>query len=529
MTIFNYGRLDEAGFVAEFSRPCLTIRRPDSDGAEIEEIFSRIPADLREEGLIYLYLFAINHQSTKLLRIAESLGLWGVKSIHENLEVAMTIRDAIFRRDEVNKDFLEILKGMSNKFGVAFALDCIDAAYERDNINSKIKNFPTTAERLSFYNRNLSLITSIFDDSVLKNTRVGNFAIGKFYSDISNIREKEAPELFAEQFNILSKFSFDDAGVISGLLNQNKGLITKLGAVLSSQVDAAFKRRIKNGFEYSGGEIVGIALKSRPLETLQCLLDASEEEISCFISSDTLDSFLHVDWINNDNLRLLENNNFFKLVEKASKRIMSNYYFDGKFYRDEYLNTPHTPSIVTLLMINNGAQVSLKTGGSGIEEFAKNLMVIQAEPHLKQVASASLEVIYDMMKVQGPSFYKKIYADDDVVTKMPNPETVDNRFMINYLAVRLYCESSYVDVKTLAAHKKMKPFTTEHDIPSSLSSRRCLQAIIHSLDEDFIVSSLSDYKAGYKPLIKAGILGNEFISKLPLKDRGEFLEEGLGV
>jgi hypothetical protein len=540
MSIFRYDNFRQWERFSEMTKGITRICGSDSDDSFLRATLADLPEDLVDEAGAYMLEFAIKRFSSKLLGFVTEFGVFERPGMKNNLDVAVMIRDKLFTSGgDISADnpYLGLLKKASAHYGDAFAIDSMDAVYDDDiaKLYSGASFFASGKEKLDSYTTNLKRLMLFTPPQYLNSRILGNIAIKNVGDQMSNL-DKGAQ--LDEHLELMGQLSFDDLSAICKVIKDDP--LTR-GAYMGRQIDAAVCKDLpdmKSDFVFN----LGYALEARPMNTLMTLVTMKESEFSLFVSTGVVQQYLLGKWLHAGNAKILEDQNFLDLHDLFNQRLLSNPYFSHVFQRTERLNKPNHVSVTGALVFPalkgkhlDVEMVKSATGSKNIptgvlKSFAQSLDLIAKHCKLPEVIQAGQEMIKDQLAPNLIKLYMLMSKDDIIGKKLKPYDSVDKEYQLKFAAIRLCAELHAAIPVNNRGLEKIKPI--EHGMgamDAGVTHKEALLVLVKTYDEATILDALKDYKPGIKPMIELGILSQKHIALLPVKDRGELLENAMGL
>jgi hypothetical protein len=541
MSIFKYDNFKQWERFSEMPKGINRYCGATKDDTFIRATMAELPEHLADEAGVYLLAFAIGRLSKPLLAFVTELGVMDRPSVKNSLDVALLIRDTMFSKQSksefADSPYLEILKQTAEIYGAAFAVDSMEAVYNDEFAMERTgaSFFANGAQKLESYSANLKLFMSFTPPQFLASPDIGNIGIRNISHQIVNFDRKDP---LVEHLEILGQLSFDDLSSITKVIKDDS-----LGrsAFIGRQIDAAVCKDLpdmKSGFVYN----LPFALEARPMNTLMTLIAMNELELSRFISSGSMESYLTSKWIHAGNAHTMEDQNFLILHDLFNQRLLANPFFERVFQRTESLYKPSFVSVTMAFLSQaikeKGLAVEMvkapggsKNVSSGVlKSFAEGLGLIAKHAREPEVVQAGHAMVTSQLRINLINLYVSMANDEDVGKKLKKPDAVDVDYQFKFMAVRLCAELHQPNQNyTSSALAKIKPIGNFVSDMAGLNHREALLMLVSTYDEETILDALKDYKPGIKPMIELGVLSQKHIKLLPAKERGEMLETAMGL
>jgi hypothetical protein len=515
-------------------------------GAANEDSFLRatladLPEHLVGEAGAYMLEFAIKRPSLKLLRFVTEFGVLDRPEMKNNLDVAVMIRDRVFtgggKFSFEDNPFGDLLKKGAEHYGLAFVIDSMDAVYD-DGIalkRSAATFFASGEEKLHSYTDNLKILMEFTPPQYLVSAQIGNIAIKNVAGQINNLDNRE---LLLKHLEVLGKLNFDDLSAISSVIKDDS---LNRSAFLGRQIDAAVCKELPD-MKLDFFHNLRYALEARPMNTLMTLISMPESQFSTFVSTGGMHQYLLGKWLHEGNAHIMADQNFLDLHDLFNQRLLSNPFFNHVFERTEYLHKPNVVSVtgafvfpairekglaVDMLKTANGSK---KVASGVLKSFAQSLELIAQHCSLPQVIQAGLQMIESQLSPHLIKLYTLMSKDEVIGKKMKPFDTVDNDYKFKFAAIRLCAELHTANPATNRGLEKLRPIEHQLDaMDAGVNHKEALLMLVKTYDEATILDALKDYKPGIRPMIELGVLSEKHISLLPVKDRGELLENAMGM
>lgn len=440
----------------------------------------------------------------------------------------MTLRDRMFQSaKEPSAGHLALLQGYAKFFGEPYAFDSMSAVYNLEFAKNRsgARQWPTGTEQLETYSANLQLFIRFTPAKFLSNPDIGNIGIRHICNQLTNLRNGDP---LGDHLKHLGALSFDDLVATASVITSDP---MGLGQYVHRQIDAGVHKgliELKRDFLLN----LEIALKVRPMDTVLTLASLSEPLFSRFVSCDGMLNYLTSQWITEDNAQILADQSFLDVHELLNNRLLSSPYLAGVFQRHEALSRPNSASVSLTMMLaqlkDKGVYVSISSK-NGLKTLGENLELLRHNPAHAEVVQAGREEIERSIRRRTKLVYEKLVKDKKHGLKPI--DAIDKEDMFRLVVVRL-CAELHQEGKayTEAELNNIKPIGRVVDIGYvELHHKEALLALVWGYDELFVLEALSGYKPGIKPMIELGVLGRKHMNLLPLKYRGQMLENSMGL
>ena len=528
MGILQFENFSEWNGFSEINLVCMRLQDDDS---KLRVLATEVPEDLRQEFSLYLLNYSITRQSDAMLKIATELGVFEIPGVKHNLEIAVTIRDRIFTQDKApNEGHLEILRQSAERLGEAFAIDSLSAVYNNEfaRIRSKATSFADGTEKLATFTANLKLWKRFTPAQFLLNPDIGNIGIRHIRAEAGNFRSGNADALY-RHLQALGELEFDDFLAIASVIKDDP---LKLGNCMPRQIDAGVCQSLP-GMSRDVLQNLELALKVRPTNTLMTLVTLSESQFSRFVSYEGVAQYLTIHWLTAENASILQDQNFLDLHELFNNRLLANPYLPSVFERYETLAKPWDVTVTLAMMLpqlkEKGFYVDLSKP-YGLKTLATSLSLLKTDPRHAEVVRVGHESISAQLNRNALHLYAKMVSYESFKHMKPVSQ-MEKADMFRFVAVRVCAELHQPNNKLRHAEAdKIKPIGQFLGMKESgLEHKEALLALVETYDEATILGALKGYKAGIKPLIELGVLDRKHMALLPAKDRGEMLENAMGL
>lgn len=543
MSIFDYQDFQEWEGFSELNMAMLRLRGEAGDHLAVKAMFEAVPTELKEQSLAYALEYSVAALSRKQLDLAKDMGALDLITPKNSLEVALRIRDTLFSSRNLRESgHVELLNQLAGQHGEAFAVDTMYAAFNTDTVKRKHneKGFSSSQQNSDAFLNNLGFIERFIDDKWRKLVAVGNVAFRQF-----SMREGAVTPGadFTECLNLISEYETNDLAAVMKIVDVDFGNRSQL---LARQIDVSLKNCFESVLHTQNEKLVFNALQARPVSGLTSLITMSEADLCGAISGTGMVRYTQDHWINSDNVELLADRNFMDLVALFNDRLTSNPYFEANASREGGINNPSKPGIPFLLLaptlIKKDIAVSLKpeyssSGSQALDSMADAIGLVSKIDGMQEYVDAGVTLMNRTMNHKLVQAYKTFASDKEFGKDIrpakndENPDGVDRDYQARFAAIRLCAElHQSTDKKTAAWEKKYTPYQWyAGDIDSLIRSKKALLTLVKTYDEDTILDAMKSYKAGLLPLMEVGALDRKHMNKLTLKERGQILEQDLGM
>ena len=542
MSIFEYDDFQAWEGFSELNMAMLRLRGTLGDKDAVRAMFETVPSDLKDQSLAYALEYSVTALSGKQLELATELGALNLITPQNSLEVALRIRDCLFTRTVKESGHVKLLAELAGQHGEAFAVDTMHAAFNPDNVKRKLnlKSFANLQQRADTFVENLGLVERFIDEKWRKSIAVGNVA----FRSLSVQETSGAPRGdFTSCLNLVSEYETNDLSAVMNVVKEDIGPRSKL---LARQIDSSLRHNFNSMLHTHQEGAIFDALKSRPVSGLSSLITMSETDLCSMISGTGMARYAQGEWLNKHNVDQLADRNFMDLVALFNDRLTSNPYFAAAASQEGGINNPSKPGIPFLLLaptlIKQGIAVSLKPEFSGgrsaaLDSMAEAIGLVGKIDGMQEYVDAGVTLMSRTMEHKLVHAYKVFSSDKEFGKDILQPKSalvpdgVDRDYQARFAAIRLCAEvHQQADKKTATWEKKHTPFQYfSGDIDSLIKSKKALLTLVKTYDEDTILEALKSYKAGLMPLIEAGVVDRKHMNKLTLKERGQILEQDLGM
>lgn len=542
MSIFEYEDFQAWEGFSELNMAMLRLRGASGDKDAIRPMFEAVPSELKTQALAYALEYSVTALSRQQLELATELGALDLITPKNSLEVALRIRDTLFTaRNFRESGHVDLLKELAGQHGEPFAVDTMYAAFNADNVKRKLglKSFATLQQRADAYVDNLSLIERFVDDKWRKSVAVGNVA----FRQMAQQETSGAPRGdFTGCLNLVSDYETNDLASVMKLVEEDIGPRSKQ---LARHIDSGLRHSFNTLLHTQQEGLIFDAVRSRPASGLTSLITMSESDLATAISGSGMRRYAVGNWINKHNVDQLADRNFMDLITLFNDRLTSNPYFEVNASREGGINNPSNPGIPFLLLaptlIKKNIAVSLKpehsSGAATLESMADAIGLVSKIDGMQEYVDAGVTLMNRTMNHKLVQAYKTFASDKEFGKDIrpakndENPDGVDRDYQARFAAIRLCAElHQSTDKKTAAWEKKYTPYQWyAGDIDSLIKSKKALLTLVKTYDEETILDAMKSYKAGLLPLMEVGALDRKHMNKLTLKERGQILEQDLGM
>lgn len=541
MSIFDYEKFQRWEGFSDFNTATMKLRGATGDRDGLQLMFDGIPSDLKDQARMYLLEFSISSLSKKLLDFATAQGVLDLPDVTTSLELAIRIRDALFTNSRARESgHVELLAQLAPRHGEAFAADTMNAALDRDLAERKVgdRNGSSGMQRAVVFEENLLLAKRFLDGQAFTSTAVGNIAFRNFSVQSENHSPRGD---FSKVLDLIIEYPADDLKAVMAVVKSHPHVAT----ALASHIDAGLREDTQTLLRTQGYGTLFQALSARPLTAVSEFIAMREKDLANFASGPMSHTWVMGEWIDESNVRDLDDDLLFNQINLFNQRLTENAYFQAAFQRSESLHKPDSVGIPFILIAEKMKALQMVpnlsmgkySSRNPVESLADGLLKLSESKRLNEVSATAISIIETEVGRGLCRAYEECYNDEVLGKRMQPPISkedpssgVDKDFQQSFMAVRLCAELHQDSQSTAAGQKKYTPYACNiGDIKGSIRAPKALTVLVKSYDEQTVLNALKDYKAGIMPLIKLGVLNTRHMDKVPLKDRGAFLESEMGI
>jgi hypothetical protein len=329
MPVFETGDLRESEYHQTLHRGCLRARNKFVEPVELQMALQALPDHLKLQGWQYVLDVAIESSIDNLFLFAQERGVLNLPGVIEKrLEMGMAIRDSFFRLERKVPHLLRFLEDVAQEGGLAFALDSINAVFNKDSLHSAVETRPhhSNQDKVKYLEHAFNLAISMLPAEVRYTPQVGNLAIQRISEIPQDLcSENGFVDIFADAISLKVSDSEALLNVMSHIHNDANQMAAPLAINLLNEALASGKWMDR---------LFVLLMKISPLKMLRAIEGFDENATSLFIAGGGAVYYIEDGWRDTaldhfDGLSPAQ----FPLLDRINKRLAENTYFQSLMRR----------------------------------------------------------------------------------------------------------------------------------------------------------------------------------------------------